>query len=231
MTANLTSQYYATSRDFLVIDTSRPDIAAIGAVFDADYAHHASPPAMAGSGLVADRFAGQTARAHQRRHHSLRIYSEEMGDATIEKALIAAAKRGVDVQVTGENRTASTTAPTSGSRGRGARQLLQLRERLLHPRQGGRGRLRHSRAKVFIGSENFSSTSLNRNRELGLIISSRRHVRHRQRLQHGLPERPALGVAGMAGLQRYSPALEGSDFDILDRPKRRGFQPPPVVAL
>ena len=29
-------------------------------------------------------------------------------------------------------------------------------------------------AKVFIGSENFSSTSLNRNRELGLIISGRR---------------------------------------------------------
>jgi phosphatidylserine/phosphatidylglycerophosphate/cardiolipin synthase-like enzyme len=28
-----------------------------------------------------------------------------------------------------------------------------------------------SHAKMFIGSENFSSTSLNRNRELGLIIS------------------------------------------------------------
>jgi phosphatidylserine/phosphatidylglycerophosphate/cardiolipin synthase-like enzyme len=27
---------------------------------------------------------------------------------------------------------------------------------------------------VFIGSENFSNTSLNRNRELGLIISTRR---------------------------------------------------------
>jgi phosphatidylserine/phosphatidylglycerophosphate/cardiolipin synthase-like enzyme len=30
-----------------------------------------------------------------------------------------------------------------------------------------------ARAKVFVGSENFSSTSLNQNRELGLIISSR----------------------------------------------------------
>jgi phosphatidylserine/phosphatidylglycerophosphate/cardiolipin synthase-like enzyme len=29
-----------------------------------------------------------------------------------------------------------------------------------------------SHARVFVGSENFSSTSLNRNRELGLIISS-----------------------------------------------------------
>lgn len=31
-----------------------------------------------------------------------------------------------------------------------------------------------SHAKVFIGSENFSSTSLTRNRELGLIISSQK---------------------------------------------------------
>ena len=29
-----------------------------------------------------------------------------------------------------------------------------------------------SRAKIFIGSENFSNTSLNQNRELGLSISS-----------------------------------------------------------
>ena len=34
---------------------------------------------------------------------SLRIYSEEMGDRTVENALIKAAERGVDVQVCGEN--------------------------------------------------------------------------------------------------------------------------------
>jgi phosphatidylserine/phosphatidylglycerophosphate/cardiolipin synthase-like enzyme len=37
MTANLTSKYYPTSRDFLVFDTNRADLAAITAVFDADY--------------------------------------------------------------------------------------------------------------------------------------------------------------------------------------------------
>jgi hypothetical protein len=34
MTANLTSKYYPTSRDFLVVDTNRADVAAITAVFD-----------------------------------------------------------------------------------------------------------------------------------------------------------------------------------------------------
>jgi hypothetical protein len=51
-------------------------------------------------------------------------------------------------------------------------QVLQFHRRLLHPREGHRGRPRHRHGKVFTGSENFSSSSLNDNRELGLIISS-----------------------------------------------------------
>ena len=51
MTANLTSQYYATSRDFLVMDTSRADVAAITAVFDADFSRAAARPGD-GSDLV-----------------------------------------------------------------------------------------------------------------------------------------------------------------------------------
>jgi cardiolipin synthase len=174
MTANLTSQYYSTSRDFLVTDTSRPDVDAIGAVFDADYAHHSVTPGD-GQDLVwsptdsQDKLLALINGAH----HSLRIYSEEMGDATIEKALIAAAKRGVDVQVTGEN--------TDGEYDSDFKKLTEggvhvsyysdengfyIHGKVVEADYGASG------AKVFIGSENFSSTSLNRNRELGLITSN-----------------------------------------------------------
>src|SRR5580692_9951249 len=51
MTANLTSEYYPTSRDFLVVDTNRTDVAAITTVFDADFAHRAVRPGD-GSDLV-----------------------------------------------------------------------------------------------------------------------------------------------------------------------------------
>jgi cardiolipin synthase A/B len=174
MTANLSSQYYATSRDFLVTDTSRPDVDAIGAVFDADYAHHSVTPGD-GQDLVwsptdsQDKLLALINGAH----HSLRIYSEEMGDATIEKALIAAAKRGVDVQVTGEN--------TDGEYDSDFKKLTEggvhvsyysdengfyIHGKVVEADYGASG------AKVFIGSENFSSTSLNRNRELGLITSN-----------------------------------------------------------
>jgi cardiolipin synthase len=174
MTANLTSKYYATSRDFLVTDTSHADVSAIAAVFNDDYAHHSITPGD-GQDLVwsptdsQDKLLGLINGAK----HSLRIYSEEMGDSTIEKALINAAKRGVDVQVCGEN--------TDGEYDSDFKDLTQggvhvsyysdedgfyIHGKVVEADYGT------AAAKVFIGSENFSSTSLNRNRELGLITSN-----------------------------------------------------------
>jgi phosphatidylserine/phosphatidylglycerophosphate/cardiolipin synthase-like enzyme len=175
MTANLTSQYYATSRDFLVTDTSRPDVDAISAVFDADFAHHSITPSD-GQDLVwsptdsQDKLLALINGAQ----HSLRIYSEEMGDATIEKALIAAAKRGVDVQVCSENSDGEYDSDFSELAAGGVHISyyssstgFYIHGKVIEADYGTSG------AKVFIGSENFSSASLNDNRELGLIISNR----------------------------------------------------------
>jgi cardiolipin synthase A/B len=174
MTANLTSRYYPTSRDFLVTDTSHADVSAISAVFDADFGHHSITPGD-GQDLVWSPTDSQDkllALVNGARH-SLRIYSEEMGDRTIEKALINAAKRGVGVQVCGEN--------TGGEYDSDFKDLTQggvhvsyysdedgfyIHGKVVEADYGT------SAAKVFVGSENFSSTSLNRNRELGLITSN-----------------------------------------------------------
>ena len=174
MTANLTSEYYATSRDFLVVDSSHADVTAITAVFNADFAHRSITPSD-GADLVwsptdsQDKLLGVINGATS----SLRIYSEEMGDTTIENALIKAAKRGVDVQVCGENE--------SGEYDRAYAKLTRAGIHISYY-SSSTGFYIHgkvieadygtSHAKVFIGSENFSSTSLNDNRELGLIISS-----------------------------------------------------------
>jgi cardiolipin synthase A/B len=174
MTANLTSQYYSTSRDFLVTDTSRADVGAISAVFDADYAHRSITPSD-GQDLVWSPTGSQDkllALINGARH-SLRIYSEEMGDSTIEQALIAAAKRGVDVQVCGENTDGQYDSDFSDL-ARGGVHIsyyssstgFYIHGKVVEADYGTRA------AKVFIGSENFSSTSLNDNRELGLITSS-----------------------------------------------------------
>ena len=174
MTANLTSEYYSTSRDFLVVDSSRTDASAIAAVFNADFAHRAVRPGD-GSDLVwsptdsQDKLLGLINGATK----SLRIYSEEMGDTTIEKALISAAKRGVDVQVCGENSGGEYDSAFSKLAAAGVHVSyyssstgFYIHGKVIEADYGT------AHAKVFIGSENFSSTSLNDNRELGLVISS-----------------------------------------------------------
>ncbi len=174
MTANLTSKYYATSRDFLVTDTSRADISAITTVFDADFAKHSVRPGD-GSDLVwsPTDAQDQLIALINGARSSLRIYSEEMGDATVEKALIAAARRGVTVQVCGENESGEYDADFAELAKGGVRISyysssagFYIHGKVIEADYGT------GRAKVFIGSENFSSTSLNRNRELGLITSS-----------------------------------------------------------
>jgi len=173
MTANLTSVYYPTSRDFGVIDTDPADVAAIEAVFDADYAQTAITPGD-GDDLVwspTDSQAQLLALINGAAT-SLRIYSEEMSDTTIENALVSAAQRGVEVQVVGENESgeydsAYTTLADAGvqisyySSPTG----FYIHGKVIEADYGTPA------AKVFIGSENFSNTSLNSNRELGLIVT------------------------------------------------------------
>jgi cardiolipin synthase A/B len=174
MTANLTSEYYSTSRDFLVADTDSADVAAIIAVFDADFAHRSVTPGD-GADLVwsptdsqrklLDLINGATS--------SLRIYSEEMGDRTMENALVSAARRGVDVQVCGENENGQYDSAYAKLARAGVHTSyysspsgFYIHGKVIEADYGT------SRAAAFIGSENFSATSLNKNRELGLITSA-----------------------------------------------------------
>ena len=87
MTANLTSRYYATSRDFLVTDTERADVSAITAVFNADFAKKSVHPGH-GNGLVwsPTDSQDQLIALINGATSSLRIYREEMGDRTVETA-------------------------------------------------------------------------------------------------------------------------------------------------
>jgi phosphatidylserine/phosphatidylglycerophosphate/cardiolipin synthase-like enzyme len=98
-----------------------------------------------------------------------------MGDATIEDALIQAAHRGVDVRVCGENTGGEYDSDFSRLAAGGVHisyyassHGFYIHGKVVEADYGT------SHARVFIGSENFSSTSLNRNRELGLITASQK---------------------------------------------------------
>ena len=173
MTANLTSRYYATTRDFLVVDASRPDVAAITQVFTADFARLPVRP-RDGRDLVwsPTDAQGKLLALINGARSSLRIYSEEMGDATVVDALISAARRDVDVQVCGENTDGEYDSEFAKLARAGVHVSsysdpdgFYIHGKVIEADYGT------GHAEVFIGSENFSSTSLNRNRELGLILS------------------------------------------------------------
>ena len=96
-----------------------------------------------------------------------------MADTTMEDALISAAKRGVTVQVVAENTdheydTAFAKLAAGGVQIRYYKSPtgFYIHGKVVEADYGASG------AKVFIGSENFSNTSLNDNRELGLITWS-----------------------------------------------------------
>jgi phosphatidylserine/phosphatidylglycerophosphate/cardiolipin synthase-like enzyme len=171
MTLNLTSEYYATSRDFAVIDRDTADVKAIKTVFADDFSGATSSPEPAGSDLVwspgADtRLVGIIESAQ----HTLYVENEEMSEYTIVDALAAAARRGVNVEV----------VMTYQSSWRS--NFDKLTEAGVHVRTYSPDASLYIHAKVIdvdpgypdeqleIGSQNFSWASLQYNRELGLDL-------------------------------------------------------------
>ncbi len=170
MSGNLTSQYYSTTRDFVVADTDPVDVGAIGAVFDADFSNAPVTPA-AGDDLVwspdsEPRLVSLVEGATRR----LLVENEEMSDPGIVAALEAAAGRGVDVEVCMTD-SSSWSSEFAALVHAGVRVVtyapdapLYIHAKVMVADPGG------SNQRAFVGSENFSSTSLDRNRELGIVL-------------------------------------------------------------
>ena len=172
MTLNLTARSYASTRDFAVLEYDAADIAAIEQVFNADFDDGAAVTA-AGTGLVwsPKQSAAALLDIIRSAQSSLCIEAEEMSDSAIVNALAEAARVGVNVQVV-------MTYDKSY-----ARNLTKLAEAGAQVRIYSPDAAIYIHAKLiltdfgtphaaaFLGSENFSSPSLDRNRELGLILT------------------------------------------------------------
>jgi len=170
MTGNLTSKYYATTRDFVVMDSQAPDVAAIESAFANDWSGAAPSPAPLGTDLVwSPGSEPQLADLISSATRSVVVENEEMDSTSIEEALESTASRGVDV----------TVVMTADSEWNSAFSQLESDgvHVVLYPDTSSALYI-HAKvidvdsARAFIGSENFSTASLNYNRELGLITSS-----------------------------------------------------------
>jgi len=175
MTLNMVTKDYSGTRDFAVIDTGHADIAAIVATFNADFAHRAVTPPD-GADLVWSPTNSQASilAVINGAKRTLAVENEEMGDSTITDALVAAAKRGVDV-------TVIMTAASEWDSAFG--QLVRAGVHVRLYADSANALYIHAKAviadagrsdqQMFVGSENFSKASLGRNRELGIRTANK----------------------------------------------------------
>ena len=170
MTGNLTPQYYSTTRDFLVMDRQVADVSAIETTFGTDWSGAAPSTGGDGADLVwspgsETDLVGLIDSATR----NVTVENEEMNSTAIEAALKADAQRGIDV----------TVIMTSDSEWDSAFSELESAgvHVVLYPDTSSALYI-HAKVidvdstKAFIGSQNFSTASLNYNRELGVITTS-----------------------------------------------------------
>jgi cardiolipin synthase len=167
MSMNLVAETFDGTRDVAVVDADPADVAEIESVFQADWDRQPvslSDPALVWSPENArERLLGLLGSATA----SIDIYAEELTDRQIESALLDAVDRGVQIRVlmtdTGSRDPARPARAELVAAGAQARLLARP---FVHAKvvivDGG---------TAFAGSENFTATSLDENRELGLITS------------------------------------------------------------
>lgn len=172
-TGNLDSTYYASDRDYAVIENDPVDVAAIEQVFNADFTNTAITPSN-GDHLVWSPTNAESALLNviNSATTSLELEQLEMASQPITDALSNAAKRGVKVTLT-------MTDNGWGYECAWAQEVAAGVQLHTYPSNGTPWF--HAKtiladygtpaARVFEGSENFSDNSLLNNRELGLIIN------------------------------------------------------------
>lgn len=173
MTSNFTNSALGAgsstkNREYLIVDTNKEDVKAVAAIFQADW-DRTTPDINADNLVVSpvnsrDAFSALIGSAKK----TLQIEAEEMNDDTLEEALITAQQQGVEVQVILPRQDSD-----SGSTPKG---IASIKHGGVSVREDSKLYM-HAKIiivdgkKAFVGSENISTQSLDKNRELGILIS------------------------------------------------------------
>ena len=177
MTCNLYAPYYSVVRDFVVITGARRTASGIAATFDADFAHTGRAPsagvAPKGKGpalvwspraqkplveLIGSAVAGSTLYAE----------TEQLGSPAIEQALVAAAKRGVTVDLTMTYSSSYVKAmDTLVAGGVHVSTYAANAPLYIHAKA-----ISVNNKRVYVGSANFTTAMTNADRNVGVITSN-----------------------------------------------------------
>jgi phosphatidylserine/phosphatidylglycerophosphate/cardiolipin synthase-like enzyme len=169
MTTNFTRSAFKTNREFDVVDHDARDVAALRALFSADWNDRPYAPRDPNLPVSPTDARPLLTALMGSARHTLDVYAEELQDRGMERALAAAARRGVRVRVilpapSGQDHDAPGIAliTTAGA------QVHRLSQSYLYV---------HAKVivvdgrRAFVGSENLSTASLDHNREVGVIVA------------------------------------------------------------
>ena len=163
MNQNLTESAFSANRDFGVVTTQTDAVRTAAAIFAADWERGAEPDP---SALVVSptNARGQLLDLVKSARVSLDLYAEVLRDQEMLDALTAAARRGVHVRLVvspspdfAAERKALTAAGV---------EVRLVSDLYIHAKV-----IVADGERAFVGSQNLSATSLDQNRELGIIVT------------------------------------------------------------
>jgi cardiolipin synthase len=164
LTLNFTASAISKNREFGIVDPNPADVAETEAIFSADWADKPYTPHDPNLFLSPVNSRAHLIELIGRARHTMEVYAEEVQDSGVEAALVAAAKRGVAVRVI------SNAGDTSNQRGIAVLRAGGVTVRLVTAPYIHAKLVLVDDKWAFVGSENISTASLDRNRELGILI-------------------------------------------------------------
>jgi phosphatidylserine/phosphatidylglycerophosphate/cardiolipin synthase-like enzyme len=159
-TSNLTFSGIFSNREFGVIDRDSTDAAALAAIFDGDWSRR--PPRFTDRRLAVSPYNSRSDldALIDGALRTLDLYAEEVADASIEAHLASAVRRHVRVRLI----TSTSSAGVDTLRRAGVAITL-MPQPYVHAKA-----IVADGSLVFIGSENLTTTSLDQNREVGIVL-------------------------------------------------------------
>ncbi len=158
-----------TNREYDIVDNNAQDVQAVIAIFNADWNHTTAQ--YNDSNLVVSPVNSRNALTTLigSAHSTILLAGEEMKDSGIEQALVDASKRGVHIQVI-------LPAPSGSSSDSNSDGINTIKQGGVQVKEDPRLYM-HAKIvvvdgrKAFVGSENISTQSLDKNRELGILVA------------------------------------------------------------
>jgi phosphatidylserine/phosphatidylglycerophosphate/cardiolipin synthase-like enzyme len=164
MNLNLTESAFSNNRELAVITTRPEEVAQAVAIFEADWERTGADPA--GPLVVSPTNSrSELLRLIGRARSTLDVYAEVVRDDELLGAMVDAVERGVTVRLVMSGDADDSNAQDRAELAAAGIEVYLNNEIYIHAKM-----FLADGTEVFIGSQNLTATSLDQNRELGLIL-------------------------------------------------------------